>query len=320
VEHDLTFTESQWDLVLGTLVVTLFALIAGFVYSISTRNEVGAKYRPAMTASSLVLIVATFSYIALVLSWLFGYKSSGGSYVPNPSFQYNNGLRYMDWTVSVPLLTIELVGISVLTGARALRARAILVTSAVLMIVTGFLGEDVFGSRGENDGALWLWGAISTVPFVVAYVYIFKICAESAKALPADVGRTFRNIAFVFAFTWGVYPLAYLVQIFWDNSPAWGVARQLSFSLATIIAKVGYMVLVHKVGKMRTALDVTSGEQSQDDDVWMSSVKLAPARPPLGVYLLEHSDVVRDRLPSSSGVYPEEHARVQNGSGVTQRT
>lgn len=221
----------------------------------------------------------------------------GGMHVPNPAYQYNNGLRYVDWVVSVPLLTVELVGISVLRGARALRARAVLVVSTVLMIVTGYLGEDILGDRGQDDGALLLWGAISTVPFLVAYVLIFRICAESARELPAGASRTMRNIGYLFALTWGVYPLAYLVQVLYEDSPAWGVTRQLSFSLATVAAKVGFGVLAHEVATLRTAYDVASGEQSHEEDVWLSSSKLASARPALGEWL-EHSDLEHSDLPS----------------------
>lgn len=307
MEQNLTFTVSQWNTVLGVLTVTLFALIAGFVWSLSTKNEVGIRYRPAVTASSCVMIVATFSYIALVLSWILGYKHQGGHYVPNTDgFVFNNGLRYMDWTISVPLLTVELVGISVLAGKRAFQARTVLIVSSVLMIVTGFLGEDVFGSFGKNDGPLLLWGAISTVPFVVAYLYIFKICQESGKALPQDLKKTFRNIAMLFAFTWGVYPLAYLVQWPWDDSAGWGVARQISFSLATIAAKVGYGVLVHQVAKRRTALDVDAGELTTEEEIWLSSVKHADARPAVAKMLLEHDATSRD--VSSAEAYPTEHS------------
>lgn len=303
MEASLTFTQAQWNVVLGVLVATLFSLLAGLVFSLTARQEVGVRYRPAVTASSLVHVVATVSYIGLVVSWIVGYRHTGGSYTPNPSFQYNNGLRYMDWVVSVPLLTVELVAVSVLAGRRARNARGVLVASTILMIVTGFLGEAVFGDQGRNDGALLLWGAISTVPFVVAYLYIFRICAESARALPDDLARTFRNIALVFAFTWGVYPLAYLVQWPFDDSAGWAVARQVAFSLATVVAKVGYGVLTHQVAKRRTALDLEAGETTHESEVWMSSVKHADARPAVAVYLEQHG------LAPSGGVYPDERSR-----------
>lgn len=293
MESRLSFSAGQWELVLGALVVTLFALIAGFVYTLSTREEVGPRYRPAVTASSLVMIVAVFSYLALVLSWLFGFHPTAGvgsevTYVPNDGFTFDNSLRYFDWTVSVPLLTIELVAISTLTGAAALKARTTLVAASVAMIVTGFLGESVFGNAGRNHGAILLWGAISTVPFVVAAVGIVAACRKSMDELPSDIGTSFRNVALLFALTWGVYPLAYLVPVFFQDSSGWAAGRQIALSMATIVAKVGFGVLAHKIAKLRTAADLVAQEQSHDSEIWLSSVRLAQARPPVGTYLDGH--------------------------------
>ena len=298
MESRLTFSAGQWELVLGVLVVTLFALVAGFVYTLSTRSEVGPRYRPAVTASSLVMIVATVSYIVLTTLWLIGYdRQPNGSYLPGNGIRFDNGLRYMDWTVSVPLLTIELVAISTLAGAKALKARTVLVASAIAMIVTGFLGEGVFGDTGRNHGQLWLWGAISTVPFIVAYLAVFGVCKQSAAESQPDVAKSFRNVGMLFALTWGVYPLAYMVPIFFENSSGWAVGRQVSLSVATIVAKVGFGVLVHKIGKMRTAYDIADGIESHDEETWLSSVKIADARPAVGVYL-QSRGLVDGRAPA----------------------
>lgn len=155
MEHDLVFSQAQWDTVLGALVITMFALLAGFLHALTSRSEVSSKYRPTMSASASLQLVAFVSFIGLTLSWIVGFEPTpDDQYLPNSRFEYSNGLRYLDWSISVPMLTVELVAISTLTGARALRTRTILVTSAALMIVTGYLGEQVFGDRGEDDAQL----------------------------------------------------------------------------------------------------------------------------------------------------------------------
>lgn len=185
MESHLTLSVAQWDLVLGVPVMTLLAMVAGFVDAPATANGVGVRFRSTVTASSLVCLVATFSYIAITLSWIFGYHRAGDSKVPTATFQFNNGLRYMDWSTSEPLLMVELVGISVLTRVKAFRTRTTLVAAASLMIATGFLG-DAFGHRGVNDTAPWIWGGISTLPFIVVYLSIFGIYRESARSRAAS--------------------------------------------------------------------------------------------------------------------------------------
>lgn len=86
------------------------------------------------------------------------------------------------------------------------------------------------------------------------------------------------------------------MHIWFDNSPAWGVTRQLGFSVAAIVAKTGFSVMTHKVAKLRTALDIEEGQETHGEDVWMSGVRLAGARPALGVFLGEAGEV-----------YPQEH-------------
>lgn len=139
------------------------------------------------------------------------------------------------------------------------------------------------------------------MPFVVAYVLIFRVCAESARSLPADVATTMRNIGLLFAGTWAIYPLAYLVQVFAEDSASWAVARQVSLSFGTIAAKVGFGILSYKVARMRTAYDIADGQGELDEAVWQSQTELAPARPPLGVHLAGHTQLDGDRTTHRPG-------------------
>lgn len=58
MESALTYTQGQWDLVLASFVLAAFALIATFVYLISSRGDVSARYRPSGGAGAIVTLIA----------------------------------------------------------------------------------------------------------------------------------------------------------------------------------------------------------------------------------------------------------------------
>jgi bacteriorhodopsin len=285
VESRLTFTQAQWDLVLASFVVALFALLATSVHQLTTRSEISARYRPATVAGGIVSLVAALSYATLALSWITGFDFDAASRTYSASeaaLQFRNGYRYVDWTITVPLLCVELVGVSLLVGERAKRFRAAVVPLAVVMIVTGYLGESVLGRPGEPDQDLAqfvTWGLVSTAAFVPLYVLLLREGLRSGARLPHPAGAHLRNAAFVLSFAWGVYPLAYLVPLFFPDSPDWAVGRQIAFTLADITAKVGYGLLIHATAKARTAMDVAAGESPHPEPVYVDGEEVAAARP-----------------------------------------
>ncbi len=119
-----TYSTFQYDLVLYALVAVGVGLFASTVYALMTRSEVSKKYRPAAHASALICGVATLSYVVLVGFWLAGFTLQGDRWVPSASHYFSDGLRYPDWTITVPLLTAELLAVCTLAGERARSLRA----------------------------------------------------------------------------------------------------------------------------------------------------------------------------------------------------
>lgn len=78
---------------------------------------------------------------------------------------------------------------------------------------------------------------------------------------------------------WGVYPLAYLVPVWCNDSAGWGVGRQLAFTIADVIAKAGYATLIHTILKLRSDEDVNAGVSRPGEPIWMSNDLLAAAVP-----------------------------------------
>jgi bacteriorhodopsin len=281
----LTYSSGLYHLVEYSLGVAGFALAAGFAYSLMTKNEIGGKYRSAVHASALIQGVAALAYVALFLSWQASFVYADGRYVPAPDSRFQAGLRYADWSVTVPLLTIELLAVCALAGAMMRRSRFIVVASAFLMIITGFLGAQVFAD-GTSSTWLNVWGLISTVFFVVLYVVLGRAVWSSRASMSSEAFVSLRNATILLFSVFGAYPLLYIVQVIVNPGMApstlvfWAVVVQVGFSFADVLAKVGFGSLIHKVAKLRTAEDINAGEESHPEQVWVSHVKEADAWPP----------------------------------------
>lgn len=256
-----TYSNTAYTLLLYAFVVAAFALFAAGLYGAKTSGEVSKAYRASAIASTCVCWVATAAYVVLIVVWLtkFSPTDDGLGYAPQPGAVVTE-LRYMDWTVTVPLLTVELLAVAALSRSQTLRARAVAIGAAAAMIITGFLGV-IFGQdalRGVN-GAMWIWGFISTVFFVVLYAVAVRAYRGSAGVMSTEAFASYRvALALLFA-VFLVYPLAYLVP-WWAgaDNPGWAVGEQVAFTVADIVAKAGFGLLIHRTAKLRTAHDADS--------------------------------------------------------------
>jgi bacteriorhodopsin len=274
----VALTDGQYMLVYYALVVAALALLASFLHSLTSREEVGPRYRPAVIASIAIKGVAFVSYVALILNFDLGYDRTGGGYVPNESAIGSFAPRYMDWTVTVPLLCACLLVVTGIAGGAARRTRFIAMTAAFFMILFGYLGGVVI-EGGESVTALITFGLISTVFFVVVYVVLIRAVRHHLGELSNEAGRSLVNALLLLLTVWLIYPLAYLVQIV-SSGGEWTTAIQIAYSAADIAAKVGFGALIHKVAKVRTADDIRHGIDVHRESTWISSIKKADAALP----------------------------------------
>lgn len=104
------------------IALAVFVMLAGLLHTWTTRGEVGSRYRSLMGAQIAVGATATASYLAILFTFHANYQQVGGSYVPGQGAILISALRYMEWSVTVPLLTIGMLSVCVLTGCTARRS------------------------------------------------------------------------------------------------------------------------------------------------------------------------------------------------------
>ncbi|TFV62144.1 UNVERIFIED_ORG: rhodopsin [Bacillus sp. AZ43] len=260
-----------YDLVQWALLFAFFALFAYFVHSWTSRTEVSVRYRPSVLAGLCLSGVAMLAYLLLYQDWDSGFRLEGEVYVPNEEARTSESTRYIDWSVTVPLLTVELLAVCSVAGARARSLRFRTMAAAFLMIFCGYLGSQLL-AQGRDVTALVVWGLISTAFFVYLYVALIRAVRESMPTMGREAAVSLRNATIVLLGSFGIYPLVYAIPVFADVTPAWFATMQVAYSVTDVVAKVGFGILTHKVAKLRTAEDVRAGIDTHPEPVWSSNV------------------------------------------------
>ena len=244
-------TSGQFLTVYNVLSLAIAAMISSFAYFVIARREINLRYRGAVTAGAMVVLIAGYHYFRIFNNWSDAYHlNADGGYSPT-GLPFNHAYRYIDWMLTVPLLMVELVLVLGLT--RKVTASLIfkLAIASFLMIVLGFIGENDRVSHSVMS-ARGLWGTLSTIPFLYILVVLLKEIREAMARTSRPVAVLLRNTALLTLFTWGFYPIAYMAPFFNLSGAGTEVGLQLGYSLADIAAKCGYGLLIHAIAQYLT--------------------------------------------------------------------
>jgi len=237
-----------YQLVYNFMSLAIAAMGASFFFFVSARGALKEGNRMAVTLSATVVLIAFYHYIRIFDSWV-AFGTSGGA-VP-----FNEAYRYVDWLLTVPLLVAELI--LVLKLDKKLESTLIKrnVLYAFLMIATGYVGEMTNVTSVDLASPRTIWGAVSSVFFVLILRDLFGGIDASIKKQSKDIQGIFKILRVVLIATWGVYPIAYLLPAIAGNlglSAQDGlVYKQIGYTIADILAKPGYGLLIWKIATLK---------------------------------------------------------------------
>jgi bacteriorhodopsin len=251
LENLLTYSPTQWQIVAHILVLGFAAQAAGLVYFLATIRDLAPRYRIASVLGSIVMVSAFLLLLAQSLSWQNTFVFQNGAFVRDEGALFSNGFRYLNWLIDVPLLLLQLVVVLGLAAAGARRLGVLFVGSGVAMIVLGYIGQFF---ETSNLTALWIWGAISTVFYIVLLYLTWTEIGKALPNMPESAAGTMKAIRWVFVIFWTFYPIAYIIPAILPTA-AGVVGRQVLFTTADIVAKVIYGVMITKV-----AMDLSRAE------------------------------------------------------------
>ena len=223
------------DPVAFTFFVGFMAMFAASIFFFVERGQVEGKWKTSMLVSGLITFIAAVHYY-----YMRDYYTITGE---NPT-----ALRYIDWTLTVPLMCVEFYLLTKPAGAK-MSLMWKLILASVWMLVTGYYGEAFTdGSSGHS----FLWGALSTIGYVyVLYTVWFGDVKQLAdKSGDATVIRGIRTMAWFVLVGWAIYPIGYMCMPGgWLNTALGWLSSNvdLFYNIADAINKIGFGLVVYNI-------------------------------------------------------------------------
>jgi bacteriorhodopsin len=254
---ELVLSEGQYQLVYNAFSFVVAAMFAAGLFFILGRDRVSARHRMAVTLSTLVVFIAGYHYFRIFGSWEAAFTQTAGGFTQSSPF--NEGYRYADWLLTVPLLLAELV---LLLGLARSRSKSLITkvgVAAVLMIGLGYPGE-----VAAQASAKWAWWAAGMIPFVYILWVLFGEFGREFRTMSSRATGLIRGMRALLLVSWTVYPVAFLVPLMGLDAATAEVVRQVGYSVADVIAKPVFGLMLFAAARIMT-----------DEEAAMPEIELA---------------------------------------------
>jgi bacteriorhodopsin len=231
--------------------VAIYAFLGSFIFSISTQASAPPAHRNSRLLTAIIAAVAGISYFLIqgyyqhVLAEAATVSDTGDRQtLLREAYNAINQFRYMDWSITTPLLLLHMVFMLPVRFSVIKRQLMLLLAADFFMILTGYIGEQQLSFDNEIlVGPKLIWGAVSTVGYVAIPYILYQLWKTyGSQALP-EAQWGFRLMALTTVTFWGVYPIGYiLTTLNVDTS-----LTHISFTIADLINKVGVALIAYLV-------------------------------------------------------------------------
>lgn len=231
------------DPVAFTFFTGYMAMLAASVFFFIERSRVSDKWKTSLLVSGLITGVAAVHYY-----YMRDYYAATGT---NPT-----ALRYIDWTLTVPLMCVEFYLLTKPAGAK-LGLLWKLIAASVWMLVAGYIGEAFTdGSSGHSV----LWGVVSTIGYVyILYTTWFgEVRQLAASSQNPEVLKGINILAWFVLVGWAIYPIGYMCMPGgWLNTGlGWTSSNvDLFYNIADAVNKIGFGLVIYTVAISATNRD-----------------------------------------------------------------
>jgi len=221
------------DPVIFTFFTGYMAMLAASVFFFFERGQVEGKWKTSLLVSGLITGIAAVHYY-----YMRDYYAATN--------ETPTALRYIDWTLTVPLMCLEFYLLLKPAGAKSSFMWK-LIAASIVMLVAGYIGEAFTdGSTGHSV----LWGVISTVGYV--YILYSAWFGEAHKLAAASnstsVQKGIRALAWFVLVGWAIYPIGYMAMPGgWLSGMLKPTDINLFYNIADAINKIGFGLVVYGI-------------------------------------------------------------------------
>ncbi len=250
-----SLSASQYDVVYNLFSLVIASMLFTAIYLLVSQRRVAPRYRNAVVISAIVCGIAAYHYFRIFTNFQESYPP--GENVTSDhllsNVVFNEAYRYVDWLLTVPLLLVETVAVMALARAAQRALLVKLIPAATAMIILGYPGE-----IATTDTARIVWGILATLPFLYIVYVLFVELSKSLDRQPAAVRGLTKLLPVTLVVLWCVYPIAYVFPIiggdFFGGADGF-VLRQAGYSIADILAKAAFGLLIFRVARIKSQLD-----------------------------------------------------------------
>ncbi len=224
------------DPVAITFFIGYMAMFASAVFFFMERSQVDGKWKLSLLVSGLITGIAAVHYFYMRDFYLATGESP-------------TAFRYVDWTLTVPLMCVEFYLLTKPFGAKGSTLFKLIIASA-FMLVTGFIGE----TSGIDNNIMW--GVLSTVGYLyIVYEVFAGDIAKLAKGSNSEaLNRAMFLLKIFITLGWSIYPIGYMVLPGNLLSGMFDVSSiDLFYNMADAINKIGFGLVIYSVAVSETA-------------------------------------------------------------------
>jgi bacteriorhodopsin len=218
------------DYVGFTFFVGCMAMMAASAFFFLSLNQFDKKWRTSVLVSGLITFIAAVHYFYMRDYW--------ATFQESPTF-----FRYVDWTLTVPLMCLEFFLILKVAGAKQSLMWKMIILS-IIMLVTGYIGETV-----DRPNA-WLWGLISGIAyFVIVYEIWLGKASKIAQEAGGNVLAAHKILCWFVLVGWSIYPLGYMLGTdgWYNGIHGLGLNIDVVYNIADAINKIGFGLVIYNL-------------------------------------------------------------------------
>ena len=206
-------------------------MFAASVFFLFERGRVADEWKLSLLVSALITGIAAVHYYYM----RDFYMGTGETPVV---------LRYIDWTLTVPLMCVEFYLLTKKAGAKIGLLYKLIVAS-VAMLVLGYIGEAFYADSSTS----WVYGALSGAAyFYIAYLVWFGEVAALAASAGGKVKRAVGYLAKFVVVGWAIYPIGYIIGTtggFFGMDLGIDMSVDIFYNIADAINKIGFGLVVY---------------------------------------------------------------------------
>ncbi|MEE2919545.1 MAG: bacteriorhodopsin-like [Bacteroidota bacterium] len=220
------------DYVGFTFFVGCMAMMAASAFFFLSMSSVEGKWKTSLLVSGLITFIAAVHYF-----YMRDYWATVGE---SPTF-----FRYVDWTLTVPLMCVEFYLILKAAGAKTSLLWK-LIWASVVMLVAGYLGEAVYNT-GTGPA---IWGLFSGLAyFYIVYLIMAGEAKQLANASTPAVQKAHDILCKFVLIGWGIYPLGYMIgtEGWYDFVDGIPVDMDVVYNIGDAINKIGFGLVIYSL-------------------------------------------------------------------------